>query len=395
MIDVSTIREVGSEIRTDPNLPTIDEKSPNGSFRMALASLVCGPLPPVIAARLKNRIYPFERARLDARPFARRARTGSRFEGTTGDMHAHQFSIHGYFDWRILAIGLASCREGDTVVEVGANVGTETVGLSDLVGPSGEVLAFEPVPANLRWLRRAVELNQPSNITVIPAAVSDRAGRVRFEAPVDDGYSGIGYLAVDGSASSSAIEVEAVTLDGFLAPRGPIRMICVDAEGAEVAIIRGSSETLSKHRPIVIVEASAAHLGRAGHRLAGLKEELESRGYAVHQVGKIGLIPPDLCGAGVAVNWVAVHRSMTETTHAIQRSLVRCGLSPCVRGLNPLVRRPRVLKAPDPPPFRPDLQKEPDEMSRPAPAHPRVAGGPGIGCTSEGATVNSRSRRTP
>ena len=40
-------------------------------------------------------------------------------------------------------------NNGDVILEVGANVGTETVSYADIVGPDGIVHAFEPVPSNV------------------------------------------------------------------------------------------------------------------------------------------------------------------------------------------------------------------------------------------------------
>lgn len=54
--------------------------------------------------------------------------------GTTRDFHLHVLAIHGYYDWRVLVIAGAICSQGDTIVEVGANVGTETLGFADIVG---------------------------------------------------------------------------------------------------------------------------------------------------------------------------------------------------------------------------------------------------------------------
>ena len=61
----------------------------------------------------------------------------------------YPFAVHGYFYCTAWGITLAIFAPGDTIVEVGANVGTETIGFSDIVGRSGRVIAFEPVPANI------------------------------------------------------------------------------------------------------------------------------------------------------------------------------------------------------------------------------------------------------
>ncbi|MGP0063404.1 MAG: hypothetical protein ACLQGP_07385 [Isosphaeraceae bacterium] len=72
--------------------------------RLTLARLFARFLPPVIAQHVSQRIYPSENGWHDDYLLRVRAWTGSFFIGTTRDSHAHQFAIHGYFDWWLYAI---------------------------------------------------------------------------------------------------------------------------------------------------------------------------------------------------------------------------------------------------------------------------------------------------
>ena len=80
-------------------------------------------------------------------------------------------------------------RPGHVVFDVGAHVGFYTVLSSSLAGPAGRVVAFEPLPANLRYLRRHLALNGCANVTVVPICVGDREGTARFD---DSGGTGVG-----------------------------------------------------------------------------------------------------------------------------------------------------------------------------------------------------------
>src|SRR5688572_17131794 len=106
---------------------------------LTAAQVICRPLPPPVAGVLGKRIYPLTEGRRDKLRFVRRSQTGSYFAGTTADFNAHQFAIRGHNDWRNWGIAKALAAPGDTIIEVGANVGTETVGFSDVVGASGRV----------------------------------------------------------------------------------------------------------------------------------------------------------------------------------------------------------------------------------------------------------------
>ena len=62
--------------------------------------------------------------------------------------------MHGFSDWRNIVVASTLCRQGDVIVEVGANIGTETISFLDIVGPRGEVLALEPDPNLIERLLR-------------------------------------------------------------------------------------------------------------------------------------------------------------------------------------------------------------------------------------------------
>ena len=84
-----------------------------------------------------------------------------------------------------LAIGIiedaerrGALKPGQTVVDVGANIGCFTVLAARLVGPEGRVVAFEPDPNNLTRLQRNIALNRLKNVTVLPNAIGDRTASV-------------------------------------------------------------------------------------------------------------------------------------------------------------------------------------------------------------------------
>ena len=69
---------------------------------------------------------------------------------------------------------------GSVVFDIGANVGYYTLLAAVLVGPRGKVVAFEPVPDNLRYLKEHLRLNHIANVSVIEDAVSDDSGEIFF-----------------------------------------------------------------------------------------------------------------------------------------------------------------------------------------------------------------------
>lgn len=72
---------------------------------------------------------------------------------------------------------LNAIRPGDCVWDVGSNVGFYTRQFLSRVGPSGRVVAFEPVPANAE---RLVPLAPEPRLTVIEAALAASEGQQPF-----------------------------------------------------------------------------------------------------------------------------------------------------------------------------------------------------------------------
>ncbi|MBZ5698578.1 MAG: FkbM family methyltransferase [Acidobacteriia bacterium] len=146
-------------------------------------------------------------------------------------------------------------KPGDVVYDVGANAGFYSLLASILVGEKGHVYAFEPLPANLRNLRKHMELNRVGNCTIIESAVSSSDGEAAFD-PSADRYTG--HLSAAGN-----IHVRTVTLD-TLASRHEIRppdFMKIDIEGAEYDCLLGCAQTIRAYRPIICL---ATH-GRGIH----------------------------------------------------------------------------------------------------------------------------------
>ncbi|HSU15898.1 FkbM family methyltransferase [Longimicrobium sp.] len=166
---------------------------------------------------------------------------------------------------------LQHVRRGGTVLDVGAHVGYYTLLSGVLVGPGGAVWAFEPNPANARFLREHVRVNALRHVHVEQAAVSDEEGTARFDFGTG---SGTGHLAAEGE-----IEVRTLRLDDFCRQRG-IRpdAVKIDVEGAEGAVLDGFAETVAAARPVIFLSTH----GPEPHRRC--VEWLRARGYTLEPI---------------------------------------------------------------------------------------------------------------
>jgi len=165
-------------------------------------------------------------------------------------------------------------RSGDIVVDVGGNHGLYTYHLSRLVGPSGRVHTFEPMPPNLKILRYTIRRHRLSNVTLHPRACSDKAQRTTFTVPVEDGLLGLGGARQGGEGVPFVCEI--VRLDDVLA--GKISFMKIDVEGAELFVLRGAERIVRESRPVVLFEAGG-HTEEFGYEQQAVFDFLSAFGY--------------------------------------------------------------------------------------------------------------------
>ena len=142
-------------------------------------------------------------------------------------------------------------RPGATFWDVGAHAGFFTLLAARIVGRTGNVEAFEPMPGNRRRLAIAVELNGATNVRVHDCAVSDRAG----DATLYGSSASVTWSLVAESGASDAVSVATRTLDSLAQSLPPPDVLKVDAEGSELAVLRGGVELLQERRPAILLEA--------------------------------------------------------------------------------------------------------------------------------------------
>ena len=215
----------------------------------------------------------------------------------------------------------AAVVPGDTVLDVGANIGFFTTLLSTLVGPDGLVIAFEPEAENLKLLRTNVARNDCRNVEVVPAAVGAAAGLAPFSVDASTGSTGrlgegltAGELAVgSGPGQPVIVETRVETIDAVVAERKVVpAVIKMDIEGGELDALTGAETTLAEHRPIVITE-----LG--GDRGSEVIAKLDALGYRMRDLesGR-GVAPGDSAFMVVAI---PAERAHGERSVAILKAL--------------------------------------------------------------------------
>ena len=176
------------------------------------------------------------------------------------------YGIHGTHDFKIIKNNV---KDGDNVIDLGANIGYFTLILAKLVGPTGKVFAFEPDPRNLALLKKNVEYNNYKNVIIIPKAVSN----VNDKCTLYTGQKTFGQNKIYKPKKTKTqkfipIDSETVRLDDFFKTNDlldKISFIKMDVEGAEFLALSGMKEILKLNKNIkIFTEAEISYLEDAG-----------------------------------------------------------------------------------------------------------------------------------
>jgi FkbM family methyltransferase len=155
----------------------------------------------------------------------------------------------GYTEPKFTAMVERVLSPGQVVADVGASLGYFTCLMGQAVGDRGRVIAFEPWPSVLRYLRHNVKVNGLEHVTIVPAAAFDQSGQAHLGPPR--------YRVTMGTnRPPDAVDIRAERFDDFAEIRSLTRLdaIKIDIEGAELRALHGMTATLNRFQPMLLME---------------------------------------------------------------------------------------------------------------------------------------------
>lgn len=159
------------------------------------------------------------------------------------------YIVNQYYEHKIAALIKQNIA---CFVDIGAHIGKYTIKLGRQ--PADFVIALEPDRKNFALLKKNIEINNLSNILCInKAAFFQKTKRPLYISSIGDGSHSL-FKQPD-QVESEIVETD--TLDNIFAElkyTGKVDLIKIDAEGSEVEVIYGATETISKNKPDLIIE---------------------------------------------------------------------------------------------------------------------------------------------
>jgi len=167
-------------------------------------------------------------------------------------------------------------KEGDIALDIGAYQGAYTLLMAAQCGQTGKVVAFEPDPYAHAVLVKNLSLNPLIRRPVVEdCACSDKIGYGTLFSLGGNSQSSLARSAVEFSSAlrSEEIQITTVTIDSYLSQHrlSSPRCIKIDAEGAEIRILKGATQILASNSD-VLCELHPYAWSEFGNTLSDLKQ---------------------------------------------------------------------------------------------------------------------------
>ncbi|MHA1291722.1 MAG: FkbM family methyltransferase [Promethearchaeota archaeon] len=161
-------------------------------------------------------------------------------------------------------------KPGITIVDIGAHIGTFTLSAGLKIGEKGKIIAIEPEAKNFNQLIKNLELNKIENVVPVNIAISDFNGKANLF--IDIGSQGHSLLYQDSSIYQVPVGVK--TLDALLQELSidNVDLLKIDAEGAELNILKGAKKTLIKNPKMKMLIAAYHYPQETSEVVKYLKE---------------------------------------------------------------------------------------------------------------------------
>jgi FkbM family methyltransferase len=170
-------------------------------------------------------------------------------------------------------------NNGDTILDIGANIGYYTLLFAHRVGLDGLVIAVEPEPNNFTLLTLNLQLNNIKNVRLYQVAIGDSVGEAKLY--ISD-FSNWHSLRTKNPEKAKNIQVPLTTIDALRRDLNrPINLIRMDIEGFEVQAIKGGEQTLKYDRPYLVMEVHPIQIGDPNEVKVFLKQ-LIALDYELH-----------------------------------------------------------------------------------------------------------------
>ncbi|HEY5813476.1 MAG TPA: FkbM family methyltransferase, partial [Terrimicrobiaceae bacterium] len=209
--------------------------------------------------------------------------------------------LQGGFEPETLRYFRRVVRPGFVVLDIGGNIGSHALPLAQMVGPTGRVYTFEPTDYAFGKQRRNLCLN-PELSKRVRAVQAMLVGGPTHEKPRTipsswplDGETGKDVHPIHLGRFNTLEGAQVFSLDDWVAEERPaaVDFIKIDVDGYEIDVVEGARETLSRYKPLMMMEFAPYIFSERGRSFKELLDALSALGYNARTVtGKVLALEP-------------------------------------------------------------------------------------------------------
>jgi FkbM family methyltransferase len=161
--------------------------------------------------------------------------------------------IKGTFEPAMVTLFASLVRDGDCVLDVGANIGCTSLLFSQV---ARQVFSFEPSPSTFSLLQKNLAQAQAQNVVAANLGLGNSEGSFELTFAPDNRSGGFVSNLTTASAGHQVETIRIVAGDAYLrgAHVDQVDFIKIDVEGFERNVIEGLAHTLSRCKPVVVLE---------------------------------------------------------------------------------------------------------------------------------------------
>ena len=166
----------------------------------------------------------------------------------------------GYYEPTVRMLLKQILRPGDTMLDIGGNIGYLTCVAASLIGEKGKVFTFEPNPEAVSLMNQNILLNNLHNVKIMAAAVGEKKEEADLFVCDESAFS---TMIKDETIMRQrrTIKVPVMSIDQFLKEEGissfSIKLVKIDIEGFEYFALKGMSHLLQTGTASFIIENNA------------------------------------------------------------------------------------------------------------------------------------------
>ncbi len=213
---------------------------------------------------------------------------------------------------------------GLTVYDVGGDQGLFTLFFAHQVGEQGQVVVFEPNPQSCRRIEQNTQLNNFTNVRLMPIGLGEKRATLQFIFPMLEPARGTAAPAIADQikheTDATACEIQVNSLDDEV-KRSALPLpdfIKLDVEGMEYPALKGMREILRTHRPRLSIEMHGADMEEKTANVRQVVALLEELNYQMHHVE-----------SGESISSVNAERAREGHLYCHLPHSLRSGACPC------------------------------------------------------------------